>query len=238
MRYAQSAGFVQEHVDEASPVADANDNAAGEEASLLLNFANSAAMSSATQAVVMEPGVRTTNKINSSDQDGPPTQEICTHHSIAPNSKQAVEDAPASTPKQQPESVIPAGSAQNPANKAPESEACRLKAKGREAVQRAVIGMDCVNSGPCGGSDSDDVHVREMAADMLVRSLVSAIAQQAPDTELPADSAMMSCLNSFSKACIGSGAPTESELRAAVVRCKQRTRATLAPCQSLTAVRA
>lgn len=226
---------MQERVDEASPKGDMNDQAAGE---LLLNFANSAAMSSATQTVIMEPGLLTAKKICSSDQDTPHTQDQSPVGAKAPpSSGLPCDDAPVGGPRQRLDSQVPVVS-QGTGNQAPAAETCRFNAQLGGASQYAVSGKQSPKRQSVAGiADSEEGRVREMAADMLVGSLVATIAQQSPAAELPGDNAMMTCLVSFAKACIGNTAPTESELRAALNRCKQRARATLSPSQPLTAVR-
>lgn len=223
---------MQKHVDEASPPLDMNDQAAGE---LLLNFANSAAMSSATQAGITEPGLLTANKLCSSDQDTPQTKERSIPSSKAP-AQQPGEGTSVGRSRQHSETQAPIASQVNVSN-APEIETSRLHDQlgapqcTASAMQSTKIQTDA------GAPKDEEARVREMAADMLVGSLVATIAQQAPAAELPRDNAMMTCLVSFSRACIGNTAPVEDELRAALHRCKQRARATLLPNQTLTAVR-
>lgn len=224
---------MQEHVDEASPKVDMNDQAAGE---LLLNFANSAAMSSATQAGITELGLLTANKLCSSDQDTPQTKDHSVPTSKAPAQLRS-EDTPVDRSRQLSETQAPVAS-QVTGIHAPESQTCRFGEQLGGASQSAVSGMQSAKTQRgAGGSEAEEGRVREMAADMLVGSLVSTIAQQSPATELPGDNAMMTRLVSFARACIGNSAPTESELRAALNRCKQGARASLLPNQALTAVR-
>lgn len=240
--------MVQDTMDANSPkpaavVNDQADQAAGE---LLMNFANSAAMSSATQAgAALDPtALLTSNKLCSSDQDTPGTRDLSTHGAKLLARRASLEDATANRQRQPSETQIalPVVS-QDTGNQAPESETCRYNVQiGGGASQTAISTIQSASAQYPGGgagakSDKEEARVREIAADMLVGSLVTTIAQQSPAAELPGDDAMMSCMLSFAKACIGSSAPTDAELRAALERCKQRARAMLQPSQKLTAVR-
>jgi hypothetical protein len=143
-------------------------------------------------------------------------------------------------PRQQSETQV-AAPQQGEGKQMPDAAMFRLNSALGDASQCGFNGVQIAKSIQNGGAtcaEGEEERVREMAADMLTGSLVATIAQRAPTAALPDDDAMMACLVSLANACIGSSAPTESELRAALGRCKERARATMQPSQALTAVRA
>jgi hypothetical protein len=227
--------LLQEQPVEASPSGaadDLNDQAAGE---LLLNFANAAAISSGVR-----PAAPLQSHAPQRANTEPPAQlkqEWIREDTIpATHDRSAADEGRVNLLKQYLDSRTAARAGTGQPHEAVPRVNHQLGSASQFALSRAD-GLRVQSDSGCTVSAAAVVdaptaegRVRELAADMLVGSLIT--------TELPGDAAMMTCLLPFAQACMDSHtAPTEAELQAALNRCKQRARAHLHPSENLTAVR-